>query len=190
MRTAALFAIAVLFASAVRAAAPKPEDWYTPETYEDEGNTGSLYFNGNTPVTISLDANGNILGGKEIEKEIGKDFRLKTALGAIQMALKNTKQIQTLGQNLNDLLVLNGFKISRPDGGVYTVRFGNGSQSIKDVIRAAKDGKANATSDQRLADGFTVNWRIDGSGDDKKACHTLTAGISLTVLNSAIVAAA
>ncbi len=29
-----------------------------------------------------------------------------------------------------------------------------------------------------------------GSGDDNKACHTLTAGISLTVLNSAIVAAA
>lgn len=168
MRTAALFAIAVLFASAVRADAPKPEDWYTPETYVDEGNTGTLYFNGDTTVTVSLDANGNILGGKEIDKEIGKDFRLRTALGAIQMALKNTKQIQTLGQNLNDLLVLNGFKISRPDGGVYTVRFGNGSQSIKDVIRAAKNGEANATSDQRLADGFTVDWRIDGSGDDAK----------------------
>lgn len=163
MRTAALFAIAVLFASAVRAAAPKPEDWYTPETYADEGNTGSLYFNGNTPVTVSLDANGNILGGKEIEKEIGKDFRLKTALGAIQMALKNTKQIQTMGKNLNDLLILGGISIAdNAGGGSYTVRFGDGTKSIKDVI-AAKDNKGNvpATSDRKLADGLTLDWRVD-----------------------------
>ena len=163
MRTAALFAIAVLFSAAVRAAAPKPEDWYTPETYADKGNTGSLYFNGNTPVTVSLDANGNILGGKEIEKEIGKDFRLKTALGAIQMALKNTKQIQTMGKNLNDLLILGGISIAdNAGGGSYTVRFGDGTKSIKDVI-AAKDNKGNvpATSDRKLADGLTLDWRVD-----------------------------
>lgn len=163
MRTAALFAIAVLFASAVRADAPKPEDWYTPENYADEGNTGTLYFNGNTPVTVKLDANGNILGGKEIEKEIGKDFRLRTALGAIQMALKNTKQIQTLGQNLNDLLILGGIMIAdNAGGGSYTVRFGDGTKAIKDVI-AAKDGKGNvpATSDRKLADGLTLDWRVD-----------------------------
>lgn len=169
MRTAALFAIAVLFASAVRADAPKPEDWYVPQTYVDKNNVGELYIHGNaSPVKVRLDGTGKIVLTEELEKMVNGDYRLRTALGAVQMALKNTKQIQTLGQNLNDLLVLNGFKISRPDGGVYTVRFGDGSQSIKDVIRAAKNGEANATSDQRLADGFTVDWRIDGSGDDKK----------------------
>ena len=163
MKSAALFFFAALFAFGAFAVAPKPEDWYTPETYADEGNTGSLYFNGNTPVTVSLDANGNILGGKEIEKEIGKDFRLKTALGAIQMALKNTKQIQTMGKNLNDLLILGGISIAdNAGGGSYTVRFGDGTKSIKDVI-AAKDNKGNvpATSDRKLADGLTLDWRVD-----------------------------
>lgn len=186
MRTAALFAIAVLFSAAVRAAAPKPEDWYTPETYADEGNTGSLYFNGNTPVTVSLDANGNILGGKEIEKEIGKDFRLKTALGAIQMALKNTKQIQTMGKNLNDLLILGGISIAdNAGGGSYTVRFGDGTKSIKDVI-AAKDNKGNvpATSDRKLADGLTLDWRVDNvNGKEVRSLQLKGARDAISVDN-------
>lgn len=167
MRTAALFAIAVLFASAVRAAAPSPEDWYTPETYEDIENSTTIYYgykDGKWEKSIAtIDMNGNITLPSDVKEKIGKNYNLKTALQAIQMSLKNTKQIQTLGQNLNDLLILGGIRIADNEGGgSYTVRFGDGTKSIKDVI-AAKDDKGNvpATSDRKLADGFTLDWRVD-----------------------------
>ncbi len=163
MRTAALFFFAALFAFGAFAAAPKPEDWYTPESYEDAGNTANLYYGydkktGWLKEPVKLNKKGEIVVDGDLEDLISRDWAMKTAVEAIQVSLKNSAQIKTLGQTLNDLLVINGFKISRPDGGVYTVRFGNGSQSIKDVIRAAKDGEANATSDQRLPDDRTIEW--------------------------------
>lgn len=162
MRTAALFAIAVLFSAAALADAPKPEDWYTPETYEDEKNTGMFYYNGGDKE-VKLNAKGEIVIDEDLQKIIGKDYRLKMAINAIEATLVNTKQIETLGQNLNDLLILGGIMIAdNAGGGSYTVRFGDGTKSIKDVI-AAKDGKGNvpATSDRKLADGFTLDWRVD-----------------------------
>lgn len=164
MRTAALFAIAVLFASAARAAEPQPEDWYVPQTYEDQKNVGELYIHGkDKPIDVTLDAEGEIVLDEKTWDIVEGDYRLRTALGAIGIALKNTKQIQTLGKTLNDLLILGGIMIAdNAGGGSYTVRFGDGTKSIKDVI-AAKDGKGNvpATSDRKLADGLTLDWRVD-----------------------------
>lgn len=175
MRTAALFAIAVLFSAAGRAAAPKPEDWYTPESYWDVKNSAELYYDYDPKKDppwqkslVTLDDEGEIIVAQGMDETIKKNFALKTALGAIQMALKNTKQIQTLGKNLNDLLVITGFDIQTKDGGRYTVRVGDGSQSIKDVLGSATKRGVPAKSDRKLADGFTVDWRIDGSGDDAK----------------------
>lgn len=191
MRTAALFAIAVLFASAVRAAAPSPEDWYTPESYADNGNTAELYYGYDSKADppwkstlVALDEEGNIIVADDMDATIQKNYVLKTALEAIQMSLKNTKQIQTLGKNLNDLLILGGIMIAdNAGGGSYTVRFGDGTKSIKDVI-AAKDGKGNvpATSDRKLADGFTLDWRVDNvNGTEVRSLQLKGAGDAISV---------
>ena len=81
MRTAALFAIAVLFASAVRAAAPSPEDWYTPETYADNGNTAELYYGYDSKADppwkstlVALDEEGNIIVADDMDETIQKNY--------------------------------------------------------------------------------------------------------------------
>ena len=170
MRTAALFAIAVLFASAVRAAAPKPEDWYTPDSYVDEKNTGMFYYNGGERE-VKLNAKGQIVIDEDLQKMIGKDYRLKMAIDAIESSLVNTKQIQTLGENLNDLLMLKGLDIAAADGSHFTIKLGNGSQTIKELIKtSSKDGtQVPAKSSQYLADNLTLGWQkfpetVDGRG--------------------------
>ena len=158
MRTAALFAIAVLFSAAARAAEPAPEDWYVPQTYEDKKNVGELYIHGkDKPIDVKLDAEGEIVLDEKTWDIVEGDYRLRTALGAIGIALKNSKQINTIGRNLNSLLIAKGIKISGA-GGTYTLRFGDGTQSIRDVIKETNKGEIPATSDQQLPDNRTIEW--------------------------------
>lgn len=170
MRTAALFAIAVLFASAVRAAAPNPADWYTPEGFKDsDTKEGTWNYNGD-PVDVMIKEDGTVTksDGSAIDPPETQEEKIlfdvyKNALQGAFLAERNKKRIETLGQNLNDLLMFKGFEISDFSGGKYKVYIGDGTQSIKDYLGAK--GNVPAVSTQKIADGLTLNWRIDGSGD-------------------------
>ena len=159
MRTAALFVIAVLFASAVRAAAPNPADWYTPEGFKDsDTKKGTWNYNGD-PVDVMIKEDGTVTksDGSAIDPPETQEEKIlfdvyKNALQGAFLAERNKKRIETLGQNLNDLLMFKGFEISDFNGGKYKVYIGDGTQSIKDYLGAK--GNVPAVSTQKIADGL------------------------------------